>query len=112
MFTCLAKNITTLTALLLFAVSVQTVASEAVWIDVRTPEEFKAGHRDGAHNIPYEQIGQRISELKLDKDSKIYLYCRSGRRSGIATSTLKSLGFTAVKNIGGLNDALEYQTPE
>jgi len=84
------------------------MAAETVWIDVRTPQEFQGGHKQGAVNIPYDQIGGRIGELKLDKDADINVYCRSGRRAGVAESTLKSMGYTQVENIGGLNDALKY----
>ncbi|MAD43978.1 MAG: hypothetical protein CMI02_03290 [Oceanospirillaceae bacterium] len=84
------------------------MAAGTVWIDVRTPEEFHSGHKDGAVNIPFDQISQRIGELKLEKDADINVYCRSGRRAGVAESTLESLGYTDVDNIGGLDDALKY----
>ncbi len=75
----------------------------AVIIDVRTQEEFAAGHIEGAINIPYEQIGQGIQSIKgLKKDSPVLVYCRSGRRSGIAKSTLEQLGFKQILNGGGM----------
>lgn len=80
-------------------------AGEAHWIDVRTTDEFSAGHVDGAVNIPYGDISQRISEVTKSKDELIYVYCRSGRRSGIAKDTLDADGFTNVINLGGLEDA-------
>ena len=78
---------------------------DAVWIDVRTPEEFASGHLEGAHNIPYENINAGVAALGLDQDTPIYLYCRSGRRSGIATETLGKTGYNRVTNVGRLEDA-------
>ena len=80
------------------------LAKEVV-IDVRTEQEFQAGHVPGALLIPYEQIGQKIASANVAKDDHIVLYCRSGRRSGIAQSTLKSLGFSNVDNYGSLEQA-------
>ena len=80
-------------------------SSEALWIDVRTANEYSQGHVPGAIHIPYEEITERIGEVTQDKDALIYLYCRSGRRSGIALETLSEAGFTNAINIGGLEDA-------
>lgn len=88
-----------------------TLAGEApddvYWLDVRSAQEYAAGHVEGAVNIPYTEIAERIGEVTDDKDATLYLYCRSGRRSGIATETLEAAGFTNVTNVGGLEDALE-----
>ena len=78
--------------------------SDITWIDTRTAEEYAGGHVQNAVLIPYEEIGQRISELNLSKDADIRVYCRSGRRSGIAKDTLNAMGFTNVTNEGGLSD--------
>ena len=78
--------------------------STALIIDVRTPQEFGAGHIDGAHNIPYGEIGERIGEVTAQKDRQIVLYCRTGRRSGIAHKRLQELGYTRVRNAGGYED--------
>ena len=91
--------------LLSIAVISDIRAEEAFWVDVRTDEEYSAGHVPGAVNIPYEEIAARINEVTEDKDAPIYVYCRSGRRSGIARETLMAEGFTNVTNIGGLKDA-------
>ena len=77
-------------------------------IDVRTPEEYQAGHLIGSVNIPYQEIGERITEITTDKKQAIQCYCRSGRRSGIATKTLQSLGYTNAQNAGGF-EALKAQ---
>ncbi|NEN75934.1 rhodanese-like domain-containing protein [Pelistega sp. NLN82] len=85
-----------------------TVSAEAkqeiIFIDVRTPEEFAAGHIQGAVNIPYEQIKERIGEVTTDKNANIHLYCKSGRRAGIALESLKEEGFTNLTNRGGYED--------
>ncbi len=80
----------------------------AVIIDVRTPQEFAAGHVDGAVNIPYDQIDQGIASLKgLKKDSTILLYCHSGRRSAIARETLADKGFKQVMNGGAMTSVMQ-----
>jgi phage shock protein E len=93
----------TLTALLLLCVS--SWAGDGHWVDVRTAGEFGAGHVAGAVNIPYEEITERIGEVASDKDATIYLYCRSGRRSGIALEALREAGYDNAVNIGGLEEA-------
>jgi phage shock protein E len=94
-------------SILLFLLLFSTFAwsNEALWIDVRTADEYSQGHVAGAIHIPYEQIAGRIGEVTQDKDALIYLYCRSGRRSGIALDTLSDAGFTNTFNVGGLEDA-------
>lgn len=73
-----------------------------VIIDVRTQGEFNAGHIDGAKLIPFDIIENKIEEQVSDKSTPIALYCRSGRRSGIALSKLKKLGYTNAINYGGM----------
>ena len=94
-----------LSLLILLVFSSATWAGEAIWIDVRSAEEYNTEHVAAATNIPYTEIGGRIGEVTGDKDALIYVYCRSGRRSGIAQGTLKEAGFTNVVNLGGLEDA-------
>lgn len=72
-----------------------------IWIDVRTAGEFNAGHLDGALHIPYDVIGDQITSAIPDKDAEIHVYCRTGRRSGIALKTLEGMGYTNVVNEGG-----------
>lgn len=79
--------------------------AKTVLIDVRTPEEFAAGHIDGALNIDYQVIGQRIGMAGVAKDDEVILYCRSGRRSGVALETLKGMGYQKLQNYGGMDDA-------
>lgn len=82
--------------------------TNATWIDVRTSDEFNAGHIEGAAHIPYEDIAARIDEVTTDKNATIHLYCRSGNRSGIAQQILQSMGFNNAVNEGGY-EALLYQ---
>ena len=74
-------------------------------IDVRTESEWNNGHIEGAILIPYELIGERIGTIVKDKSKRIYLYCRSGRRSRIAKETLEKIGYKDVLNLGSLEDA-------
>ncbi|WP_112354112.1 rhodanese-like domain-containing protein [Shewanella benthica] len=81
----------------------------ATVIDVRTAEEFAAGHLDKAINIPFEQIAAKINTLDIAKDTHIVLYCRSGRRSGIAFDTLVAEGFTQSYNGGGFETLSQFK---
>lgn len=95
----------TLLLSLLLAWAGMAWAGDAHWIDVRTAEEYADGHVSQAVNIPYEEITQRIGEVTEDKDALIYVYCRSGRRSGIAKAALAQAGFSNVVNLGSLESA-------
>lgn len=79
---------------------------ENVLIDVRSPQEFDAGHLKNAKNIPVDTIAGEIKNMVPDKEKTIVLYCRSGRRSVIAEKTLKEMGYKNVIN-GGTYDALK-----
>ena len=75
-----------------------------VILDVRTPEEFAAGHIAGAILIPDYEIGEKAESILTDKDQLILVYCRSGRRSKNAANELVKLGYTNIKEFGGIND--------
>lgn len=78
-------------------------------IDVRSPEEFAAGHIEGAINLDYES-GTLEAELStLDKNAVYMVYCHSGRRSALATTLMTEAGFTEVTDLGGI-DAAAVQT--
>lgn len=85
------------------ATAQRLAASGAVVIDVRTPQEFEAGHIPGARLIPFDQIAARAGELPA-KDRPVVLYCRTGRRTGLAAATLQQLGYTAVYDMQGLTN--------
>lgn len=76
-------------------------------IDVRTEAEWQTEHLQGAILIPYDKIGDEISKVAPDKNTKIELYCRSGRRSGVALESLKKLGYGDVTNYGSVAEAAE-----
>ncbi len=71
-------------------------------IDVRSPMEFRGGHLRGAINIPLGAVSAQAEQLG-PKDREIVLYCRSGNRSGMALQQLKRLGFTRLRNLGGVS---------
>ena len=78
--------------------------SEYILIDARTTEEFAAGHIAGAILIPEYEVARRAEQELPDKDALILVYCRSGRRSKIASEELVKLGYTNVKEFGGIID--------
>ena len=73
-------------------------------LDVREQDEYDAGHIPEAILIPYTQIGEKANEMLPDKDQLILVYCRSGRRSKIAAEALAELGYTNIKEFGGIID--------
>ncbi len=75
-----------------------------VILDVRTPEEFAERHIEGAILIPDYEIGEKAESILTDKDQLILVYCRSGRRSKNAANELATLGYTNIKEFGGIND--------
>lgn len=77
-------------------------------IDARTQEEYDQGHIPGAIMIPEYEIAGRAEKELPDKDQLILVYCRSGRRSKIAAEELVKLGYTNVKEFGGIID-WEYE---
>ena len=87
--------------LILFGIN--SVSDEFIVIDVRTLEEFESGHIEDSSNIEWQEISSIADNI--NKDQKIYLYCRSGRRSQNATDILVDLGYKDVTNLGGIKDA-------
>ena len=75
--------------------------TDAVVLDVRTAQEFSEGHVPDALNIDIMAAGFAAAASKLDKNSPVLVYCRSGRRSLKAASTLSTLGFPSVHNLEG-----------
>ena len=73
-------------------------------IDARTQEEYDEGHIPGAILIPEYEIAARAENELPDKNQLILVYCRSGRRSKIAAEELVKLGYTNVKEFGGIID--------
>lgn len=80
-------------------------SEHAVLLDVRTVEEYKTGYILNAINIPHESI-EDVKEIIEDKDQMIFVYCRSGNRSQVASKALVDMGYTNVIEIGGI---MSYQ---
>lgn len=78
---------------------------DPILLDVRTEREFSAGHIENSLLIPVQVLQRRIGELEQFKDQTIFIYCRSGNRSTVASRMLNAQGFTRVVNLRhGLND--------
>ena len=73
-------------------------------LDVRTQEEYDEGHIPGAIVISHEEIAEKAEKVLTDKEQLILVYCRSGRRSKIAAEALVELGYTNIKEFGGIID--------
>ena len=73
-------------------------------LDVRTQEEYDQGHIPGAILISHEEIAEKAEDVLTDKDQLILVYCRSGRCSKIAAEALVELGYTNIKEFGGIID--------
>ena len=86
------------------AKTIMDTEKDYVIIDARTEEEFAEGHIENAILIPEYEIKDRAEKELPDKDALILVYCRSGRRSKIASSELVKLGYTNVKEFGGIID--------
>jgi phage shock protein E len=77
-------------------------ATDHLLLDVRTPEEFAAGHIEGAANLNVDTLAQNLDQVPTDKP--VVLYCRTGRRSKIAQDILVKAGYTVVYDLGGIVD--------
>ena len=75
-----------------------------VILDARTQEEYDEGHIPGAILIPYDEILEKAEDVLTDKNQLILVYCRSGRRSKLAAEDLVKLGYTNIKEFGGIID--------
>ena len=77
----------------------------AVLLDVRQADEFNAGHINGAVLVPHDTIAEKIGAVVPDKNTPVYVYCRSGRRSAIAVEAMKKLGYADLTDLGGMDEA-------
>lgn len=80
-------------------------------IDCRSKSEWDSGHVEGAIFCPHTQIAENIAKYAKDKDTPINLYCAAGSRAGSAKSTLLSMGYTHVSNLGGYSSAKQVIPP-
>ena len=72
-----------------------------ILLDVRSAEEYEAGHIPGAINVPYDQIAASLDSLESFRTGEIVVYCRTGRRAGVAEDVLREAGFTRVFDLEG-----------
>ncbi|ABL00541.1 rhodanese-like domain-containing protein [Pelobacter propionicus] len=79
--------------------------SEELVIDVRSEAEWRQGHLENAILIPYDRIGTDIARFTGDKNARLYLYCRSGRRTAIAAKALTRVGYRNLVNLGTMENA-------
>jgi rhodanese-related sulfurtransferase len=79
----------------------QLLSQGARLVDVRSPQEFAAGHIDGAINIPVGEIASRLAELE-PKDAGVVVYCQSGMRSARAAKFLREHGFSKTRDLGSI----------
>lgn len=82
-----------------------SAATRALIIDVRTEQEWREGHLEGAILIPHDRIEQEIAAVAPDKKTRIYLYCRTGRRTALALDVLKKAGYVDLVNLSTLENA-------
>jgi phage shock protein E len=82
-----------------------TMPEKYLLFDVRTLEEYEAGHLSGAVLIPYDTIRERIHVVAPDKSMQVYLYCHSGGRASMARQTMERMGYNHVVNLGGISSA-------
>ena len=87
-----------------------TPAADLLVLDVRTAEEFAAGHIPGAVNISHDQLAARLTELLDYKQREVIVYCRTGRRSEIAAGVLLAARFALVRHLAG--DYTAWQAAE
>ena len=84
----------------------EIISTQSTFVDVRTPEEYAGGHVPGAINIPLDQVKDRLSEFR-QMPKPVVAYCRSGARSGMATSILQQCGIEDVINGGGFSEVMK-----
>ena len=98
-------NLLRIYALATLLLSPIVFSDEPLIVDVRSLEEVKTGIIQDAIHIEWTQIDEEINNIDITKDQPIYLYCRSGNRSGKAILMLEKKGFTNVINVGGIDEA-------
>ena len=72
-----------------------------VVLDVRTPQEYAAGHVPGALNVPHKALASRLAEVLDFRDREVVLYCERGKRSVMASAVLREAGFTSIRHLQG-----------
>ena len=78
-----------------------STTDSAVLLDVRTPDEYWQGHIPGSKNVPLQSL-DKVTSFVNNQDTLVFVYCHSGARSAQAVSVLEGMGYTNIKNIGGI----------
>ena len=86
------------------AKNIMDTETDYIILDVRTEEEFKEGHIKNAQLIPDYEIAEKAESVLTNKEQLILVYCRSGRRSKIAANELATMGYSNIKEFGGIID--------
>ena len=86
------------------AKNIMDSCKDCVILDVRRPDEYEKGHIPGAILIPHHLIPDMAPDMIPDKDKLILVYCRSGRRSKLASQLLSDMGYNNIKEFGGILD--------
>ena len=79
-----------------------SATDSAVPLDVRTPDDYRQGHIPGSKNVPLQSI-DKVADMIDNKATPIFVHCLSGARSRQAAAVLQQMGYTNVKNIGGIS---------
>lgn len=78
-----------------------TAEAPPVVLDVRTPQEYAAGHVPGAINMPHKALAGRLADVLGFRDREVVLYCERGKRSDMARAVLLEAGFTSIQHLQG-----------
>ncbi|WP_133245616.1 rhodanese-like domain-containing protein [Pelagibaculum spongiae] len=79
---------------------------QVLLLDVRTPGEFSQSNYPKAVNLDYRLVPQQLMSMVEDKNQPVLMYCRSGRRASVAKQQLEAMGFTDIRNLGGLHEVV------
>lgn len=101
----LLKSVLTPGTFLALLFSSSLTLAEALWIDVRSADEYAQDHIEGDLNIHFQSIGNEIGKHAKDKNTEIHVYCQVGGRAGVALLQLTAMGYQNVTNEGGIADA-------
>lgn len=82
---------------------------DIILLDVRTQEEYEQQHIVGSTLLPLDNLKDGIGDIVREKDTTIFVYCRSGNRSATASKILRDIGYTSVYDMGGIID-WKYET--
>jgi phage shock protein E len=106
------KNKTNQEKTTMSATALSKTAPDTFWVDVRTPQEFKSGHLEGAINIPLDVFDKKIEELVPNNNAIVAIYCAKGVRAGKALEKAQLLKYRRSYNAGGYEAILKSRESE